>query len=94
MVENDEILTIVPIGVMGAGKSSLSCILTLKDNQKSIPLKQDDQLFKVGPGEAACTTDVQCTVTQGTTMTSGRRLRIIDSPGLDQDDDEDVDHLR
>lgn len=79
---------------MGAGKSSLSCILSLRDDQKTIPLKQEEQLFKSGPGEAACTTEVQVELTPGSQVSGYKRLRIIDSPGMDQDDDEDVDHLR
>ena len=50
--------TIVPIGVMGSGKSSLSNILSLKDNQTSIPDKTN-QIFPVGAGEKAMTEEAR-----------------------------------
>ena len=67
---------------MGSGKSSLLNILSLEDSQTSIPDKEN-QLFPVGAGEKAMTRDVSIHDCHGSSITNGKRLRIIDSPGLD-----------
>ena len=40
------------------------------------------------------TEEVHFHLVQGSSITGGRKLRIIDSPGLDQDEDEDVEHIK
>ena len=86
--------TIVPCGVMGSGKSSLACMFALKDNQSNISSNPDQQPFPVGAGEKAMTTSVQMGLTGHTEITSSNVFRIIDSPGLDQDEEEDITHIK
>ena len=69
---------------MGSGKSTLSNVLCLRDDQAQMPKSTEDQLFPVGSGESAFSKDVKVIMTSSNYITCGRRLRVIDPPGLDQ----------
>ena len=75
--------TIVLIGVMGSGKSSLANILCLRDDQPRIPMDARDQLFVTSASESATTINAKVITTSSNLITEGRQLRIIDIPGLD-----------
>jgi hypothetical protein len=75
--------TIVPIGVMGSGKSSLANILTLRDHERKIPGNKEQQNFPISAGERAGTEEIRPYLGPGTQITSGNKIRVIDSPGLD-----------
>ena len=93
-IEDPNIDTIISIGVMGSGKSTLSNILCLRDDQAKTPNEHEDPLFPVGSGESAASKEVKVIMTSSNYISCGRRLRVIDPPGLNQNKDADQEHIR
>ena len=93
-IEDPNIDTIISIGVMGSGKSTLSNILCLRDDQAKTPNEHEDPLFPVGSGETAASKETKVIMTSSNYISCGRRLRVIDPPGLNQNKDADQEHIR
>jgi predicted GTPase len=93
-IDDPNISTVVSIGVMGSGKSTLANVLALRDDQAWIPAEHEEQLFPTGSGESACTKEAKVIMTASNYISAGRRLRIIDPPGLNQTAEKDQEHLK
>ncbi len=85
--------TIVPIGILGAGKSTLANILALQDDENAVPEQVTNQNFAIGSGEEAKTTEHQSQIISSQINTVGRKIKIVDSPGLGQSKQADCMHL-
>ena len=64
--------TIVLVGVMGSGKSSLGNILALRDDQAHIPAKREEQIFQTSASESATTLKAKVVLTASTLITAGK----------------------
>ena len=74
--------TIVIVGAVGTGKSSLANILALRDDQEQMP-PESKLSFAVGSGEGRKTVEPQVKIVQSKKYTRMEKIKIIDMPGLD-----------
>ena len=64
--------TIVLIGVMGSGKSSLGNILALRDDQAKISAKREEQIFQTSASESATTLKAKVVLASSNLITAGK----------------------
>ena len=70
--EERPIDTIVMIGVVGSGKSTLGNILAIRDDQPNIPSDPDEQIFQANSGEKSKCNMAKVVVTASNLITAGR----------------------
>lgn len=68
-------------------------MFALGDEDSEIPFGKKKILFPIGSGEHAMTEKANSVLTSGS-VTNGKLLRIIDIPGLDQNKEADIEHIK
>ena len=75
-------MTMILVGVMGTGKSSLAGILSLSNKQRKVPVDEQYQAFAIGGCETAKTTEVSVLIIPPSEITNDEYVRLVDTPGL------------